>query len=126
MGKTVNKNTSIEALRFIFMSMLCVHHSHFWAVMQHGYLAVEFFFILSGVLLYRTFLSNNSPSTIDYTIARLNKFYLKYIVALVITIAVLFQRAMGMIRAGQIVDYIKNVINDFLMLSSTGIYQGGK
>ena len=45
------KNNSIEFLRFLFMSILVAWHGgfHFFA---HGYLVVEFFFILSGYFIY--------------------------------------------------------------------------
>ena len=125
MSKALSRNPAIEAMRFFFMAVICVHHSHFLPAMKHGYLAVEFFFILSGVFIYRTFLRQDSPSSMDYTIGRIKKIYPKYFVALLLTMAALYQRAIEMFSTGRELEYVMNVFNDMLMLSSTGIYQGG-
>ena len=44
-----NKNYAIEAFRFIFICIICLWHcrdAEPW--LCHGYIAVEFYFVLSG------------------------------------------------------------------------------
>ena len=124
MSKELSRNSAIEAMRFFFMAVICVHHSHFLPAMRHGYLAVEFFFILSGVFIYRAFLRLDSPSPMEYTIGRIKKIWPKYFVALLLTMGALYQRAIEMFKNGRGWEYVMNVFNDVLMISSLGIYKG--
>lgn len=49
------KNPIIEFYRFLFMCVICLWHFRGIVPTFHsGYLPVEFFFILSGYLLYNT------------------------------------------------------------------------
>ena len=58
-----------------------------------GYLAVEFFFITSGFLLYRAVKKKKYSSAIDYTIGRYKKLYSKYLLAFIaVFIAVCYHK----------------------------------
>ena len=62
------KKNSIEAFRFLFMLMVCVWHYKSVACIAHGYMAVEFFFILSGLLMYFSVSKPNALGVFDYTL----------------------------------------------------------
>lgn len=53
--------SSIELLRFVFMSIIVVWHSFGQTFFKHGYLPVDFFFILSGVFIYEAVTRKNTP-----------------------------------------------------------------
>ncbi|MBR1787838.1 MAG: acyltransferase [Bacteroidaceae bacterium] len=80
------RNVSIEAFRFFFMVNLCLWHMeesiHF---QYHGYLVVEFFFMLSGVLLYRSFLRHPEIGNLEYTVRKVKRFWIEYFIAMVLT-----------------------------------------
>ena len=73
-------NHSISFFRIIFTIIIAFWHfrslSNDW--LNSGYIVVEFFFILSGYLLYQSSRKNNG--TIQYTKGRINKFWLKAII----------------------------------------------
>lgn len=48
------RNHLLNCLKLIFILVICFHHSC-WTDMTHGYLPVEFFFIVSGYFIYRTY-----------------------------------------------------------------------
>lgn len=80
------KIVSIEAFRFFFMANLCLWHMEESIHYQyHGYLVVEFFFMLSGVLLYRSFLRHPEIGNLEYTIRKVKRFWIEYFIAMVPT-----------------------------------------
>lgn len=84
-----NKNEVIELLRFIFMSMIVLWHCEkCLGFMAHGYVAVEFFFILSGCLLFRSCKVHNQVTTIQYTTKKIKKLYPEYIAVLIACYAI--------------------------------------
>lgn len=68
------KKNSIEAFRFLFMLMVCVWHYKNVAYIAHGYMAVEFFFILSGLLMYFSVSKPNALGVFDYTLRKMKRF----------------------------------------------------
>lgn len=122
---TTQKNFAVEALRFIFMVMICIHHSHFLPQMHHGYVAVDFFFILSGVFLFRTYLKSNAPSLLEYNIKRIIRFIPEYTIALIVTAIIYFQLFHAAYMDGKILEIIKQFLNNLLFLCGSGIFSGG-
>lgn len=83
------RNVSIEAFRFIFMTILCLWHMETGLHFQyHGYLVVEFFFMLSGVLLYNSFLRHPEVGVLDFTIRKFKRFWIGYVLAMLLTLLV--------------------------------------
>jgi len=112
------RNTSIEFLRFLFISIIVIYH--FGGVFPNGYLGVEFFFILSGFLLYRSCqIKHLLP--IYYLSRRIKRFYLKYIVAL----GIIFLLNIKTWLTGDIMDNILRLITEMLFLQNIGFYAGG-
>ena len=77
-------NHSISFFRLVFTFIIAFWHfpmlSKEW--LKSGYIVVEFFFILSGFLLYQS--SRKPIDTIEYTKNRLSKFWLKTVVITII------------------------------------------
>lgn len=117
------RNSNIEYLRMVFTFIVCIHHLEVVSFLKHGYLAVEFFFVLSGFLLYQS-LENRRMSPTEYLTSRLKKFYPEYFFAMIVYIFYL------VITAG-CCDYqlLKNIflssISEVFLLQNMGIWGGG-
>jgi len=80
-----DKIYSIEALRFIFICVIClIHCPALGAFIYRGYLAVEFFFILSGFLLYKSYIRHLEVGTLDYTLSRVKRFIVPYFITILL------------------------------------------
>jgi len=124
MNTVHKKNTAIEALRFIFMLIICVHHfggTH----MKHGYIAVEFFFILSGVMLMKSFMKPNRRGLVDYLCHRIKHLYPEYFIACLFSGIVLWAIFRDAYIAGSLSDSIRRFINTLLLLNGSGVFIGG-
>lgn len=117
------KNNSIEFLRFLFMSILVAWHGgfHFFA---HGYLVVEFFFILSGYFIY-TSLIKNDKGTLQYTVDKIKRTYLEYIIACVFMFGLISLHAFVYKNQNLTLDNIFMFISELLLLQNVGIFNGG-
>lgn len=87
------KHNSIEFFRFLFALQIAVYHT--WDYFEApvfgggGYIAVDFFFILSGFFMYRHICIGNkegvklcpSKDTAAYMISRIKRIYLDYLLA---------------------------------------------
>lgn len=78
----MNRNNSIEAFRFLFICVICLwHFSGVATFIRHGYIAVEFFFVLSGFYLYRSCKNHPEIGTLDYILHRVKKFLPPFIIS---------------------------------------------
>ena len=78
------RNEFLNFLKFILIMIVAFHHTGWWSgVMRHGYIAVEFFFMVSGYFLYQTFI-NKGPKLKEYLLSRIERIYPTYILILVI------------------------------------------
>ena len=68
------KMNSIEAFRFIFMLIICIWHYQSTEALAHGYMAVEFFFMLSGVLMFFSANKEEALGTFEYTMKKVKRF----------------------------------------------------
>ena len=120
------KNIGIEALRFIFMLVICIWHYPSHSYLTHGYLGVEFFFILSGYLLYKTTLKNPLLNPIDFTLKKIKRFAPKYLAGLLISF--IFLSLIPLLNAGNYRNLIFDIfrlIPESMMIQNVGFYQGG-
>ena len=69
----MRKNLPIEFLRFVFMTILCIWHSGV-TIVHHGYLAVEFFAILSGFFIEVSVRKATALSPFLFTMKRIKHF----------------------------------------------------
>lgn len=117
------KNNSIEFLRFLFMSILVAWHGgfHFFA---HGYLVVEFFFILSGYFIYMSFIKKNK-GTLQYTVDKIKRTYVEYFIACIFMFVLIFLHAYIYKHQLPTLDNIFMLISEILLLQNIGIFDGG-
>ena len=116
-----NSNLSIELFRILFTFVIVIHHASSFpggdTCLRHGYLCVEFFFILAGFFLYRSFRAEKEHSTFAYLKKRLRRLYPEYLFAALVCILVLgvLNREFDLSKA----------VNELLMLQNTGIFHLG-
>ena len=115
------KNYSVEALRFIFMLVIAVWHFSRINPFTHGYIAVDFYFLLSGYLLYGSYVRHKYDA-LKYTVEKLKRFYPEYF--LVFVIAFLMKLNL-LLRDSDAVTLFLNAIPEGLMINSVGVFGGG-
>lgn len=112
----MKKVISIEFLRFVLMLQICLwHYSSCVGFMSQGYIAVEFFFILSGYLMYHSYMKENSKSILDYTISKIRSFFPKILFAFIL---------FGFTFDAIIRENPERIVNDLSLLSGVGILKG--
>lgn len=119
------KKNSIEAFRFLFMLMVCVWHYKSVAYMAHGYMAVEFFFILSGLLMYFSVSKPNALGVFDYTLRKMKRFApdCLFLMAFVYLRHMIVPALFG--RRSFDFSWTLQALPESLFLQNTGIYLGG-
>ena len=113
----MQKSYSIELMRFIFMLVIAIWHCPIINIFNHGYLPVDFYFILSGYLIYNSF-SRHRQSTCVYTINKLKKFYLEYILAFFLILSFQYKKI-------ESVEYLIGRIPEIMLLQNIGIFKDG-
>lgn len=84
--------------------------------MNNGYIAVDFFFILSGFLIAKSSLRSHKINALDYTINKLKRFLPETLIVLIPTIAIFHK---GIItKPERILD------STFLLFSNCGLFSG--
>ena len=107
--------TSIDFFRFVFMLQICLWHmNRCFNLMHNGYIAVEFFFILSGLFIYKSSISNKKKGVLDYTINKIKRYYPPFLIMLVPSLILSWDSSA-----------ISRVINDFFFIANTGVYGKG-
>ena len=115
-----NKKHSIEALRFIFMLVIAVWHFGRVNPFTHGYIAVDFYFILSGYLLYGSYIRHKYDALV-YTVEKLRRFYPEYIFVFIIA----FLMKVGiLLRENDYITVFLNAISEGLLIHGVGVYDG--
>ena len=93
------KRQGIELYRFIMTLMVCLHHFRLYSETTlpfgGGYLAVDFFFILSGYFLYHHSIkkenihsTNVLQETAEYAMDRYKRLFPRYLLALLLSVVV--------------------------------------
>ncbi|MCQ2146598.1 MAG: acyltransferase [Bacteroidales bacterium] len=118
-----SRNTSIDFFRFFFIVLICIYHYGIQSGprFQHGYIGVEFFFIVSGIFLYKSFSKNKELDPLDYTLGRVKRLWGKYFVALVIYWLVYLCWMIMQNVDFSIGNYTMRLFSDSLMLQGTGL-----
>lgn len=137
---TKKRINTLTGLRFYMMIIIMLSHMEFLSTLSTGYIysrffhnayvAVNFFFILSGFGLAYSYQKNDTHvtffSSISYAIKRVKKIYPIYFVLLLICFPYCIYLSMAdgtslIIAAGK--NIIKLILSIFLVQSSTGIAQ---
>lgn len=118
----MKRNYAIDFFRIFFTCLICMHHFQDVfnvSIIKSGYVAVEFFFILSGFLLYKSFQRNPEESAVKYTIKKLRRLYPEYLLAFSICFILnLLQKNEGW------VDYIFKAVQEITLTQNIGIFKG--
>lgn len=78
------RNELLNFFKFILIMLVCFHHTGWWSnIVHHGYIAVEFFFIISGFFLYQTYKFKRITQR-EYFKRRLKRIYPTYVAILII------------------------------------------
>lgn len=120
------RNTSVDFFRFFFIIMICLwHFSDKVRILYHGYLGVEFFFMLSGMFLYRTYCYHPEINAFNYTAKRFARFFPKYIICLIPIFVLVNYQWLKEVSLKSITDIILRFISEGLMLQSFGLFPSG-
>ena len=122
----MKRNRPLDFFRYIFMVNICLWHSPFH-LFNHGYIAVDFFLILSGFMLFHTCQRYPDLSTIGFIAKKYKQFYPKYLITFIITAIVkwqLFVTDMGGVN--YVFDKILIRIDELLLIQSTGFSESGE
>lgn len=92
--------------------------------MKVGYIGVEFFFILTGIFLYKIARKINSPGVISFSLNKVKKFYLAYVVALVLCYCVKLPYIHELFTADPLHE-ICRIIGQLLLIQNIGVVEGG-
>lgn len=119
-----NRNIAIEALRFLVMLQICLwHYNSGYGLMQAGFIGVEFFFILSGIFLYRTAKKEQSPGILAFSFNKAKRFYADYLLALVIAYIVFMPQIIDAFHSNPL-HTILRPIGQLLIIQNMGIVDG--
>jgi len=79
------RNEALDVLKLFFTVVVIAHHSGYISgLLNRGYIAVEFFFIVSGMLLFGTFEKYPELSTAGFFVKRAKQLYPEYWFSLVV------------------------------------------
>lgn len=121
-GGGKRKNPIIEILRYVFMLTIVFWHSDV-NPFTCGYLCVEFFFILSGWLLYKSFLKHKD-APLNFTINKLKRIYPAYVIALLLNIACM-PLYVNVESINDAMSIISRILSELFLLNATGLMYGG-
>ena len=122
-------STGINGLRGICSLIIILFHFELYYkfgshdLFSSGYIAVEFFFVLSGFLVYKSYKEKNKKEVSKAVIDKITKMYPAYLFALLMLISVYVLKWYGL-------NYIKwfktepnniNFISELLLVQSTGV-----
>lgn len=73
------RNKAFDGLKLFFTVIVIVHHSGYLSgLLNRGHISVEFFFITSGMFLYRTAEEHPELSVVGYFVKRAKRLYPEY------------------------------------------------
>lgn len=118
----MEKNVAIELSRYLFMVVLISWHGGF-DFFNHGYLVVEFFFVLSGFLMYLSYKKCNR-GVYSYSVNRLKRTYLSYMLACVATAVIVIIPNINGGNGVSIEGWLK-LLPELMLLQNVGVFPGG-
>lgn len=79
-----SRNAAIDAMRFIFICLLCPFHCPAVNPFPNGYIAVEFFFVLAGFFIYQSYRKHCELGTIDFTLKKIKRSFWSIIISILL------------------------------------------
>lgn len=118
--------SSIEGLRFLMMLMICYWHCYGRnGFLHNGYIAVEWFFILSGMLMYHSCSRHPEEGTLDYTLRKYLRFAPEYLFVMVYCYLRHGVLPVLLGRKPLDFDFLLKSLSESIMLQDCGLYSGG-
>lgn len=122
-----NRVSSIELFRFLFMVVICLwHFTPVVPLMAHGGAPVEFFFILSGFLMYKTLKKVDAPGPLDFTIKKIQRFHFIIIASGIFTLCCMHYWIPQALRGNDLIKSFFQIIEEIFLLKSNGLFAGGQ
>lgn len=127
MNTTTSRNASIEFFRFLFISVIVVwHFNNIVSIFQCGDFAVDFFFVLAGAMLYRSFLTHPGQDAMHFTFRRIKRIVIEWVLVLIPVFFIknrdfLFS---GGFHPGTWFNYGLKLFHELLFLGQNGLYTG--
>ena len=128
MNTTVSRNGSLEFFRFLFITVIVLwHFNNIVPIFQCGDFAVDFFFVLAGAMLYRSFITHPGQVAVQYTFRRVRRIFFEWVITL---IPVFFIKNRDYLFSGtglsfeQIVRYFLRFFQELFFLGQNGLYNG--
>lgn len=112
------RNHFLDLLKLIGIIVVAFHHTG-WTSMEHGYLPVEFFFIVSGYYIYKTYQKSNLAAR-NFFFHKFRRIAPTYYASLLLFIC-LFLALPQFYPGWQEKDILFSIIRDTLCLQATGI-----
>lgn len=117
-----SRNYAFDGLKLLFIFIVAIHHTGFLnKYMFHGYMSVDFFFIVSGYMLMRTATLKPKLSVKGYSLQRFEKIYPHYlfsfIVFFILSVIYKFKEVNG--------AFFFKGLTEMLMVQNLGIFSGG-
>lgn len=113
------RNLTVDLYRLIFMVLICLWHYNPGHFISSGYLGVEFFFLLSGYLMYSA-IKKKTP-VMDYLKKRYSQLLGKYLLVLI-----LMHIIKGCIAAYggtfSFIDALTSLLPECLLLQNIGVF----
>ncbi|MBQ3847027.1 MAG: acyltransferase [Bacteroidales bacterium] len=128
MNTTISRNPAIEFFRFVFIGIIVLwHFSNIVPIFQCGDFAVDFFFILSGAMLYRSFIVHPGQDSVKYTFNRIRRIFFEWILVLVPVFIIKFRDWLfidGHLNKDNLLEYALKFIHEIFFLGETGLFNG--
>lgn len=111
---------SIEFFRFLFAACIALWHLFAIDKLKHGYLPVEFFFILSGIWLYSAYEKGKTQGQTawEYTWRRIKRVYPAYLIAFLVVLPLSLEKLTSP-------SAWFNLLPELFMLQNVGVFRGG-
>ena len=121
MTKEGKKLGGVEFFRFYFMVWICLFHIWTPFATPHANFGVEFFFILAGVFLYKSFIQYQlSPG--QYAVKRFRRLFPAYIVGITLAYGVFIVDTLRDSEPVKWLDLLMTYLPDALMVQETGAF----
>lgn len=128
MNTTVTKNPAIEFFRFAFIGVIVLwHFNNIVPIFKCGDFAVDFFFILAGAMLYRSYLVHPGQEPVMYTFKRIRRIIIEWVLTLIPVFIIKFRDWLfinGHLNTDNLFEYLLKFIHELLFLGQTGLYHG--
>ena len=118
---------SIDLFKFLFMLVVCLFHMKGSVnFIQRGDTTADFFFILSGLLLYKSFLSHPNEGVINFTLKKYKRFFSEWCISLIIIYLMFHLKDFVSGGFHGIFNYSLCFLSELLLLQDIGIFPRGE